>query len=68
MKFKRQFTQYEKEIIEKELEDLSLTMLKILKESRDKGLIGEDEYKAHIKTKECYLDFLRKKKNTLFAI
>lgn len=68
MEFKEQMTKHEQEIIEKELETLSLSMLEILKETKDKGLIGEEEYKKHIKVKQGYIDFLRKKRNKLFVV
>ena len=68
MRFKKGLSQSEIEIIEKDLEDLSLKMIKVLKESRDKGIIGEEEYKKQVKIKEGYLNFLREKRNTLFAV
>lgn len=45
-------------LIEGELEKLSIQIITILKKYRDKGLIQEKEYENHIKKKEDFLNYL----------
>ncbi|MBU5675595.1 hypothetical protein KQI88_04115 [Alkaliphilus sp. MSJ-5] len=48
--------------LENSLEELSLQFIYILKDYKDKGLIGEKEYENHIKIKENFLNYLNKKR------
>lgn len=50
------------EKIENKLEKLSIQMITILKEYKEKGIIGEEEYKKHIKCKEDFLTYLNNKR------
>lgn len=50
------------ELIENDLEELVIYTINILKDLREKGLIDEEEYLEHTKTKEDFLDFLREKR------
>ena len=53
------------ENIENQLEKLSMQMITILKECKEKGTIGENEYEEHIKCKEGFLAYLNNKRKKI---
>lgn len=48
--------------IENNLEELSLKLIQILKDHRDRGLISNAEYENHIKVKKGFLNYLNEKR------
>jgi len=56
------------ENIENQLEKLSIQMITILKECKEKGTIGESEYEEHIKCKEDFLTYLDNKRKEAVAV
>lgn len=62
MSFDKKNAQGEFDTIENGLEELSIKIISILKDYREKGLIGEEEYKKNVKLKESFLNYLNEKK------
>jgi len=56
------------ETIESDLEELTLHVIDILKDYKKRGLIGEEEYRKHIRVKEEYLIFIQEKRKGLSDI
>ncbi len=50
------------ENIENQLEKLSIQIITILKECKEKGVIEESEYEEHTKCKEDFLTYLDNKR------
>lgn len=50
------------EKIENELERLSIEMINIFKKYKEKGVIGAEEYKKHVKYKKEFLRYLNNNK------
>lgn len=48
--------------LENSLKELSLQFIYILKDYKEKGLIGEKEYENHVKIKENFLNYLNEKR------
>ncbi len=54
------------EKVEDGLERLSIQMIIILKEYKEKGVIGEKEYREHTEYKKDFLIYLSNKKQKVF--
>lgn len=67
MQFYNKVAEERFENIENQLEKLSIQMITILKECREKGTIGEREYEEHIKCKEDFLTYLDNKRKKAAA-
>lgn len=55
------------EKVEDGLERLSIQMIVILKEYKEKGIIGEKEYIEHIECKRDFLIYLSNKRQKVFV-
>lgn len=55
-------TEEEMGTIESDLEELSLKLIQLLKECRDKGLLTDTEYENHTKVKNTFLNYLKEKR------